>query len=212
MILGEALRLVDEHGMEALSMRRLAAELGVDPMAIYHHLPGKDAVISGLVGTVFAGMRVPQAESIRWQDRVRDFAWALRGLVRAHPNLALHVIRNAAVGVVAALEASEVLYEALEASGLPPQTVLRTADLVVDYVNGFALAEFSGPLGQPGDRRELLAQLEERPAERFPAMRRVLGALSDDELRVDFEFGLDVILSGLERIAGRADEGLETLP
>src|ERR671928_1283374 len=94
LILGEALRLVDEHGMEALSMRRLAAELGVDPMAIYHHLPGKDAVVSGLVETVFAEMWVPAVESKQWQERGRDFAWGLRGLVRAHPKLAPHVIRS----------------------------------------------------------------------------------------------------------------------
>ena len=52
-ILGAALRLVDGEGMGALSMRRLGAELGVDPMSIYHHLPGKEAVVSGLVGMVF---------------------------------------------------------------------------------------------------------------------------------------------------------------
>ena len=58
-ILDAALRLVDEEGMGALSMRRLGAELAVNPMSIYHHLPGKGAVISGLVELVFSGMRVP---------------------------------------------------------------------------------------------------------------------------------------------------------
>ncbi len=48
-ILKMALSLVDEHGMEALSMRRLAKELGVDPMAIYHHVPGKRALLTGLI-------------------------------------------------------------------------------------------------------------------------------------------------------------------
>src|SRR5215218_11345733 len=57
-ILGAALRVVDEEGMDALTMRRLGAELDVNPMSIYHHLSGKDAVISGLVELVFSGMRV----------------------------------------------------------------------------------------------------------------------------------------------------------
>jgi AcrR family transcriptional regulator len=52
------LKLVDEVGIDALTMRRLGTELGVNPMSIYHHLPGKDAVISGLVELVFSGMRV----------------------------------------------------------------------------------------------------------------------------------------------------------
>ena len=61
-ILVAALSLVDEEGIEALSMRRLAKELGVDPMAIYHHLPNKRALLSALVGQVFSGMRVPEPE------------------------------------------------------------------------------------------------------------------------------------------------------
>jgi TetR/AcrR family transcriptional regulator, tetracycline repressor protein len=73
-ILDAALRLVDEEGMGALTMRRLGAELGVNPMSIYHHLPGKDAVISGLVELVFSGMRMRYSEGSSWQDRVR--AWA----------------------------------------------------------------------------------------------------------------------------------------
>ncbi len=65
-ILEAALRLVDEEGMGALSMRRLGAELGVNPMSIYHHLPGKDAVISGLVELVFSGMRVRYPDGASW--------------------------------------------------------------------------------------------------------------------------------------------------
>ena len=61
-ILGAALRVVDEEGMGALSMRRLGAELGVNPMSIYHHLPDKGAVVSGLVGLVFSGMRLRYPE------------------------------------------------------------------------------------------------------------------------------------------------------
>lgn len=192
--------------MGALSMRRLAAELGVDPMAIYYHLPGKGALLSGLVEDVFCELRVPPAGGGAWQDRVRGWARAYRDLARAHPNLVLHLVSNAEAGAAAALEASESLYEALEASGLPPRTIVRAADLVVDYVNGFALAEVSGPLGQPGDRRQLLARLEASPTERFPAMLGVFGSLTEDETQADFEFGLDVLLAGLEAAPGGAGE------
>jgi TetR/AcrR family tetracycline transcriptional repressor len=87
-------------------MRRLAAELGVDPMAIYYHLPGKRAVLSGLIEDVFAELRVPSAGGT-WRDRVRGWARAYRDLARAHPNLVLHLVSNAEAGATAALEASE---------------------------------------------------------------------------------------------------------
>jgi AcrR family transcriptional regulator len=187
---------VDDEGIGALSMRRLAGRLGVDPMAIYHHLPGKEALVSGLVETVFAEMRVSDSGD-RWQDRVRGYARAYRDLARSHPNLAVHLVSDPPAAAATTLEANEALYEALAASGMEARDVVRAADLVVDYVNGFALAENAGPLGDLDDRRESLERLVERPAETMPTMARVLDEISGEELPVDFEFGLDVILVGL---------------
>ena len=207
-IVAAALRLVDEQGMTALSMRRLAAALAVDPMAIYHHLPGKGAVLAAMAEDVFARLLVPAAENAAWQDRVRAFARAYRDVVRSHPNLIRYLVANAGVAARVALEPNEALYAALEAAGLPPASVVRAADLVVDYANGFALAEAAGPLGQPDDRRELLASLREQPPERFPAIRRVLGALGEADLGADFDFGLDVILAGLVAAVATATDPL----
>lgn len=197
-ILESALRLADEEGMGALSMRRLGRMLEVDPMAIYHYLPNKEALISGVVEQVFSEMRVPEAEANPWQERVRDFASAYRNLARTHPHLVRELVSGAAAP--ATLRAGEPLYAALEAAGFPPATVVRAADLVVDYVNGFALAEVGGPLGSPEDRRGLLRLLEECPEGSVPAMRRVFGALSEEEMPADFEFGLGVLISGLEAV------------
>ncbi len=205
-IVAAALRLIDEQGMAALSMRKLAAALGVDPMAIYHHLPGKEAVLAALVEDVFSGLRVPPASGEGWQDRVRAFAQAYRDVVHSHPNLVRHVVANAEVAATAALEASEELYAALSAAGLPPLTAVRAADLVVDYVHGFALAEAAGPLEPSEGHQEILTQLGTRPADEFPAMSRVLGSLQENELRADFSFGLDVILAGIEVFAGRTSD------
>ena len=199
-ILEAALHLADEEGMGALSMRRLGRILGVDPMAVYHHVPNKEALISGVVEQVFSEMRVPEAEGESWQERVRDFARAYRNLARAHPHLVRELVSGAAAAP-ATLRASEPLYAALEAGGFPPATVVRAADVVVDYVNGFALAEVGGPLGSPEDRRGLLQLLEESPEGSVPVMRRVFGALSQEETPADFEFGLNVLISGLEAVA-----------
>jgi TetR/AcrR family transcriptional regulator, tetracycline repressor protein len=190
-ILEVALRLVDEEGMGALSMRRLGAELSVNPMSIYHHLPGKDAVISGLVELVFSGIRVRYPDGASWQDRVRTWAEAYRGLVRSHPNFVLELVSNAAAATEAVLLVNEPLYEALDESGLPPAEVVVGADSVVDFIHGFAIAEGAQPPGHPFDRRELLERLETGVADVLPTMSRVFRALTADEARYDFDRGFD---------------------
>jgi TetR/AcrR family transcriptional regulator, tetracycline repressor protein len=204
-ILEAGLRIVDGEGMEALSMRRLAADLGVNPMSIYHHLPGKGAVVSGLVGVVFSRMRMPPSEGLTWQERVRAYAHAHRDVVRSHPNLALQIVSDAAAVSEAVLSGSEPLYGALEEAGLPPAMVVRAADSLVDFIHGFALGEASNPSGEFDIGSELLARIEARPDGEIPALRRVFGALGEEGARYDFdagfEAGLDIIVKGIEAIA-----------
>jgi TetR/AcrR family transcriptional regulator, tetracycline repressor protein len=201
-ILEAALRVVDEEGMGALSMRRLGAELGVNPMSIYHHLPDKDAVVSGLVELVFSGMQVRYPEESSWQEQVRAWAGAYRDLVRAHPNLVLEIVSSAAAATEVVLLVNEPLYGALEEAGLPPAEVVRAADSVVDFIHGFAIAEGVQPQGQSFDRRELLERLEEGAAAGLPATSRVFGALTTEEARYDFDRGFDaalgILLKGIE--------------
>lgn len=203
-ILGAALRIVDDEGMGSLSMRRLAADLGVNPMSIYHHLPGKEAVVSGLVGVVFSRMRVPSSGVVTWQERVRAYARAYRGVVRSHPNLALQIVSDAAAVSEAVLSGADPLYGALEETGLSPAMVVRAADSLVDFVHGFVLGETSNPSGQFEVGSELLNRIEARPAGEIPALRRVFGALGEVGARYDFdagfEAGLDIFVGGIEAI------------
>ena len=206
-ILEAALSLVDGEGIEALSMRRLAKELGVDPMAIYHHLPKKRALLRALIEQVFSEMRVPgSVETGSWQERVRAWACAFRDVARAHPKLVPHLATYPEAATVATLESTEELYAALEAAGMPPIQIFGAVGAVVDYVNGFALAEASGALGEPNEQREMLEVLDARPQEELPAMRRTLEALPSGDLGTNFEFGLEVVLAGLEATARRRDE------
>jgi len=202
-ILTEALALVDAEGMAALTMRRLATRLGVDPMALYRHVPGKPALVAGLVQRVFSELRIPTEPGQSWQERVRAFASTYRNLARAHPNLVLQIVSDPEAATIAAIEASDELYAALEAAGLPPAAIVRAADLVVDYVNGFALAEATGATVGPDNRRDLLTDLDARPDADTPAMRLVLAALPAESLGSSFDFGLDVILTGIEVLAKR---------
>ena len=206
-ILSAALALVDEEGMEALSMRRLAKELGVDPMAIYHHLPNKRALLSAIIERVFSEMRVPEPEGVGgWRERVRAWARAFREVARAHPRLVPHLASYPEAAAEATLESTEELYAAFEAAGMAPRQIVGAVGVVVDYLIGFALAEASGAVGEPDEQREMIEMLDARPRGELPAMRRTLGALAGEDLGTDFEFGLEVVLAGLEATAGRRGE------
>lgn len=196
-ILQAALELVDREGMAALSMRRLAAALDVDPMAIYHHLDGKEAVIAGLVELAFRELRIPPADKQDWRGQVRAIAAAYRDLAMRHPNLILHLVTSASWAVSSVLDLNEALYKALEETGLPPQLTIAAADLIVDYIHGYVLGMASAHPGQPDGRGALLTLLEAQDRTSYPALRRVLSAPGLDDGADEFTAGIELIIAGI---------------
>ncbi|GAA4470571.1 TetR/AcrR family transcriptional regulator [Phytohabitans houttuyneae] len=192
-ILAAALALVDEQGIEALSMRKLAARLQVDPMSIYHHVPNKAALVSGLVHAVFAEMAPFPAAAGPWQERVRAWARAYRDLALAHPNLVLQIVTDAAAASAAAIQVSEPLYAALASAGLEPRAVVHAAGTLVDFVNGYALGASAATPAATGDH---LAAMD--PAV-VPTMHKVHEAVAGKPSGGGFEAGLDIIVRGVAR-------------
>jgi len=91
-ILQHALRLVDEEGLAALSMRRLAGELGFDTMALYRHFPNKAAMVDGLMEAAFLEITPPSEQGDVW-ERLREVARAFRRVAHAHPHLGINNLR-----------------------------------------------------------------------------------------------------------------------
>lgn len=205
-ILEVALAVVDAEGLGALSMRRLGSELGVDPMSLYHHVPGKAALVSGLVERVFAEMQEPTAIGA-WEERVRAWAASYRRLTLSHPNLVLQIVSDPAAVSTAMLLVSEPLYRALSDAGLPPAAIVRAAGSLVDFVNGFVLAEASTP-HTAGDEATILARIEAGPADRLPTLQRVYSALRDQgavlTFDAGFDAGIDTLVAGIGALAGKA--------
>lgn len=197
-ILHTALKLVDRDGLDALSMRKLASELEVDPMSIYHHIPNKDTLLRGLVEAVFAEVPEPPTRG-DWRRRVRAWADAYRSVAAAHPNLVLRIVSDPATVAVAAVKVNESLYTALAAAQLPPRAVVGAADVIVDFVNGYCLA-FAAPLRENLDPHEAVrAELEARPPQTTKTQRDLYTDRSIEQ-RDSFTFGLDVILGGIEQL------------
>ncbi|HYE94473.1 MAG TPA: TetR/AcrR family transcriptional regulator, partial [Terriglobales bacterium] len=197
-IVDAALQLVEREGVEALSMRGLGAELGVDPMAVYHYFRGKDEVVSAVAAAVFARMKAP-TPSAPWQVRVREDALHYRDLACAYPRLMIHLVMHPPGAVDAVLPGLELLYEALAESGLPPRGVARAADLMIDLVNGHALAAAAGRTRR--GRVHYAQVLAELPPETYPSIRAVLRDLTDDDSKLDLESELDFVIAGIEAMA-----------
>ncbi|WP_405800767.1 TetR/AcrR family transcriptional regulator [Streptomyces sp. NBC_01506] len=179
-ILTTALALVDEQGLEALSMRRLAGQLGVDPMSIYHHLPNKAAVVSGLVELVFSRMESPRAVAGDWAEQVRAWVNAYQGLTRRHPRLVLQIVTDPVAVTQAAEMINGPLHAALTSAGVPADKIDACVGMFVDFANGFALAGLEPPSPVPAGN----------PPENPP--------------RSHFDLAMDVMILGLRALtAGR---------
>lgn len=200
-ILAKALAIIDADGADALSMRRLAAELGVDTMAIYHHVPGKEALLSGVAAAVFATLTIPTVEPADWRRQVREFARAYRNLAASHPNLTIYLITHGGMAPQAVLAANETLYAALLQSGLPPRAALRAGDLVVDFVHGFALGESSGRIAPHPERMAATLSRLAGTSGQYPAHATIFAEPAGDREESPFEVELELLLEGIEAAA-----------
>ncbi|GAA1602430.1 TetR/AcrR family transcriptional regulator C-terminal domain-containing protein [Kribbella hippodromi] len=212
-ILTAALRIVDDEGIDALTMRRLAATLQVNPMSLYHHLPNKSAVLAGLAELVFADLtpvnrtdatnpadsadQATAAAAASWQDQLKEAARAYRNGLRAHPNLALQVLADtsAVSGVVVAT--MEPFYRALDQAGLSPREIFEAANTLIDFIHGFSLGEASVRADTFELAPDLIAQVNALPPGKAPTLTRIVGELGETGLAYDFDSGFE---SGLATV------------
>jgi TetR/AcrR family transcriptional regulator, tetracycline repressor protein len=152
-ILQAALAYVDKHGLDALSMHKLGAELGVKGMSLYNHVDGKDGLLDGLVEAMWNEVEPPDDEPLTWQDDVRAFAQSLRELVHRHPEAA-QLLMNRRIMPLPALEYFDVYVRRLEAGGLSAARALEVVRTLIAYAIGFAYFELTWTDGEEADGAE----------------------------------------------------------
>ncbi|WP_328502704.1 TetR family transcriptional regulator [Streptomyces sp. NBC_00457] len=140
-----ALQLIDADGVEALTMRKLATALDANPMSLYHHVPNKDALLSGVARTVGAQFRTATREDAAWQDRLRQLAEDFRTLAYRHPELMTY-----SFGRPEFIQPEDPFWlgltAVLEDAGVPQQETPRVAAPVCAAVLGVLIAEINGSL------------------------------------------------------------------
>ena len=194
-IVAAALDLVDREGAGALSMRRLGAALGVDPMAVYYHLPNKEALLDAIVEAVMAAIDLsldhPQEPL---EERIMAAARAYRDAMLAHAN-ALPIVLARGPSTPVAMRPVELLLGLLRAAGLPPDLAMAGMNAIAAAVRGVVGMIAAHPAGPPSaeDRAAFARSL---PPGEFPHLREAV-LCAGDHFERDFEFGIRALARGL---------------
>lgn len=206
-VLHGAVELADRIGVEPLTIRRLAEHLDVKPMSLYHYVPSKEAILDGMVDLVFAEIDLPPTD-LPWKAAMRARCLSARAVLGRHP-WATPLMETRTAPGPASLRHHDAVLGCLRAGGLPLALTAHAYAVIDSYVYGFALQEAGLPfVGEDGvDLTELAEQIMQAiPAEQFPNFVEftVKHALAPGyDFRDSFEFGLDVLLDGIEAQAPR---------
>lgn len=199
-VLAAAVRLADEGGLELLTMRRLAEVLGVQAMSLYNHVANREDVLDGMVEAVVGEFEVP-AIGGDWRRAMHGRARSAHEALLRHPWAALLIASRLNVGP-AMLRYVDATLGCLVEAGFTWIEADRAYNAIDSHVYGFTLQELSFPIPQSDYQDAARQYLPMLPADRYPHARalaeRVAAGTHDG--RNDFEFGLRLILDGLERL------------
>lgn len=202
-VVERALKLADTEGLDAITIRRLATELGVTPMALYWHFKNKDELLSALADDVLGALVAAPAPDTSWNQRLRAMVTALVEQTRAHPYLSTllpMIDKSATEGYC---RAADTMIGLLTEAGF----TLAEADQVATHLLLGATVMVSCQPGGVGNdeegaaelRRQQRLDLERLPPARYPHLAAVAATLSDPpDLDSYYSFGIDLLLSAVE--------------
>ena len=203
-VLEAGVALADESGIEALSMRKLGEQLGVEAMSLYRHVANKDDLLDGMVDGVFAEIDLPAGER-SWRAAMRTRAVSVRAVLKRHP-WAVPLMQSRANPGPSTLGHLNALIGILRGAGFSVVLTAHALSAVDAYVYGFAMQEKALPFDTEERSTELIQQiLAAMPADEWPHLvefsrEHVLAPGYDYGL--EFEWGLDLVLDGLEQALG----------
>jgi AcrR family transcriptional regulator len=201
-VLAAALELIDQDGVDGLSMRRLARVLHRDPMIVYRHAPNKAALLDGVAETVLAQLKVDPADP-DWTAQLRDVARGYRALALAHPNVVpLLVTRPLATPLglrpPGTLRPLEDILTLLTRAGFSGPDALHIYRALFGFLHGHVLNELQELIENPDETDDLLRLgLHRLPIREFPLLRSLAPALASYDGATELERGLDILLTGL---------------
>jgi AcrR family transcriptional regulator len=200
-VLRAAVALADEGGTEGLTMRKLGQALGVEAMSLYNHVANKDEVLDGLVDIVFSEIDI-DCDGRDWKMAMRKRAISAREVLARH-RWAIGLMESRSHPGPANLRHHDAVLRCLREAGFSLSMAAHAYSALDSYIYGFALSQVSLPFDtgeQAADMVEMF--LRQFPAEQFPHLFEIASQhvmKPGYDYADEFEFGLDLILDGLER-------------
>lgn len=193
LIVHTAVELVERDGAQALSMRAVGLELGVTAMAMYRHVPSRDALIEGIAEYVMGALEVP-GETDDWKDAARSLIRAYRAIAEEYPRSLALVLSNH-VAIPVGLRAIERSLALCAQAGLDGPTSVHVMRSLLAYTLGSQVRE--------AGLRRLLRAADNDPlrtlnADHFPHVTSPPAELTEHDTDTDFEFGLELFLSAID--------------
>ena len=206
-VLHAAVALADESGSESLSMRKLGEAVGVEAMSLYHHVANKEDLLDGMIDVVFGEIDLPSCGD-DWKTAMHQRAIpALRVLSR--PGWPIRFMGSRSTPGAATLRHLDAVIRCLRDAGFSIELAAHAFSVLDSYIYGFALQERSLPFHTPEESAELAQDIFAGfPADTYP---HLVELTTQHVLRPgydygnEFEFGLDLILDGLERINDKTE-------
>jgi AcrR family transcriptional regulator len=200
-VLEAAMELADRGGLAALSMRKLGQALGVEAMALYYHFANKERVLDGIVDLVFGEIDLPVAGE-DWRIAMRRRAISLRDALLRH-RWAIGLMESRTKPGPANLRHHDAVIGCLRAAGFDMAMAAHAYSLLDAYIYGFALTKMNLPFDTTTDIAEMAeGMLEPFPLGEYPNLADFItehAMKPGYDFADEFEYGLDVILDGLER-------------
>jgi AcrR family transcriptional regulator len=203
-IVDVALELLDAEGLDAVTMRRVADELGTGPASLYAHVSDKDEMVALVLDRVIGEVVVPEViDPKRWQEQLKDITRSTRATFGRHRDVAKASLGNVPTGE-GALPVMNAIVGVLLAGGVTPQVASLSVDILALYATAAAYEESLETFPKAGDQAGADAFHEELkdffgslPADRFPHLVALAEPLTSGDGDHRFEFGLDILVRGI---------------
>jgi AcrR family transcriptional regulator len=200
-VLRAGLDLADAVGIESMSMRKLGEELGVEAMSLYNHVANKDDILDGIVDLVFSEIALPSGRG-DWKPSMRKRAISAHEALLRHP-WAPSLMQSRTKPGPATLRHHDSVLGRLRTAGFTLVMAAHAVSVIDGYVYGFALQQINIPLQSREQVAEVGQDILRQMAGEYPHLAEMItkhAMKPGYDYAKEFEFGLDLILDGLERL------------
>jgi AcrR family transcriptional regulator len=209
-VIDAALRVMDAEGLDAVSMRRVAREVGVEAMSLYNHVADKDDLLRGICDRVMGGFEFPDGEG-DWVERCKAGARAWRRLLQAHPDVMrlFAETHGPDPSSLDSLRPTEFALGLIREGGLSDRDTVQAFHAFGGYIQGFVMMEGGSIQGGSAKGETFGEAAGAIPADVFPVLAAVGRYFAECDADEQFEFGLDLMVRGIQAKAAAGSSGAE---